>query len=216
MLIIIPAKNYSRRLKRKNFLKVGGISLFKRTILFAKKIYPKAEILVSTNSRLIAEIAIKNNCIGSFLRPKSLCKDNATMYSVVSHAVKYYEKKYNTTVSSILLLQPTTPFRNLVLVRKAILQFLKTRNTIISVNKIHVLSNKIFEEKKNFLKFFKKTKPKEIYVPNGSFYLITKKNLQKYKSFYHNNMNFFEVTKKKEMIDIDTKEDLNLARQYLK
>jgi CMP-N,N'-diacetyllegionaminic acid synthase len=216
MLIIIPAKEYSRRLKNKNFLKIGNKSLFERTLLFAKKIAPASKILVSTNSKSILKIAHKNRCLAPFLRPKNLCQDSTSMYSVASHSVRFYEKKYKKKVTNILLLQPTTPYRDLKIAKSAIKKFLKNKKTLLSVNQLHVLSDKIFYKNKKCLKFLDKKKAKEVFIPNGSFYIISKKNLFKYKNFYHEGMDFYELTKKSQILDIDLKEDLILAKKFLK
>ena len=46
------------------------------------------------------------------------------------------------------------------------------------------------------------------------FFLITKKILFKNKSFTSNKMNFYEIKNTKENIDIDTYDDLNIAKKF--
>ena len=59
MLVIIPAKKNSRRLKSKNKKLLGGKPLISWTIDFAKKITKTENIIVSTNCNQIIKIA---NC----------------------------------------------------------------------------------------------------------------------------------------------------------
>lgn len=57
-------------------------------------------------------------------------------------------------------------------------------------------------------------KPSDLYIPSGAFFLITKKILFKNKSFTSNKMNFYEIKNTKENIDIDTYDDLNIAKKF--
>ena len=49
---------------------------------------------------------------------------------------------------------------------------------------------------------------------NGSFYIISPKEIKKTKSFFTKNSIGIRIFKKKEMVDIDTKADLKLARGF--
>ena len=55
-------------------------------------------------------------------------------------------------------------------------------------------------------------KYKNKFSPNGSFYIISPKEIKKSKSFFTKNSIGIQLLKKKEMIDIDTMADLKLAR----
>ena len=216
MLVIIPAKKNSRRLKSKNKKFLGTMPLISWSINCAKKLTQNKNIIVSTNCKSIAKIAEKEKCKVPFFRPDNLTKDNTTMFEVVNHVVNEYEKKMKIKVKYILLLQPTTPFRKVKIIKKAIKKFKKNFRTLISVSKLHVKSDKLFKNGKNsLLKFSNQKKPVDILVPNGSFYLITKKNLLKYKNFYHDKMQYVLIDSHKENIDIDYKKDFELAKKFI-
>jgi len=51
LLIIIPARKGSKRLKNKNVLKLGSKSLVEKTIIFAKKLVTKNQIILSSDSK---------------------------------------------------------------------------------------------------------------------------------------------------------------------
>ena len=70
-LIIIPARKNSIRLKNKNILKIKNKTLIEHTIIFAKKVLPNNNILVTTDSGKIRDIAIKKKKIAQGLRPKN-------------------------------------------------------------------------------------------------------------------------------------------------
>ena len=180
MLVIIPAKKNSRRLKSKNKKLLGGKPLISWTIDFAKKITKTENIIVSTNCNQIIKIANKEKCKVPFKRPNKLSKDNTSMFKVADHVICEFEKKTKKKVQFILLLQPTTPFRNLKVIKDAIKVFKKNFKTIISVSKLHVTNDKLFRNSNNSLLKIKNEKKRyEILIPNGSFYLISKKNLYK-------------------------------------
>ena len=110
-LIIIPARKNSVRLKNKNILKLHNKTLIEHTITFAKKICSNAPILVSTDSKRIRKISLKNKILCPWLRPKKLSTSQASTDDVVLHALNWFEKK-NFLVDFITILQPTTPFRS--------------------------------------------------------------------------------------------------------
>tara|TARA_A100001011_G_scaffold390546_1_gene474219 strand:- start:5620 stop:6276 length:657 start_codon:yes stop_codon:yes gene_type:complete len=216
MLILIPAKKNSKRLKFKNRKTLGHQPLISWTIKFAKKITNTENIVVSTNCKHIAKIAKNENCEIPFLRPNSLSKNNTSMYDVAHHAIKEIEKIKKKDVKSILLLQPTSPFRDVKLIKKAIIKFNKNLKTIISASELHVKSDKLFTKRNNTLfRMNKSSKSKITLIPNGSFYLITKKNLFKYKDFYHDKMQFVLINNFKEKIDIDYNKDFELAKKFI-
>ena len=93
MLVIIPAKKNSRRLKSKNKKFLGTMPLISWSINCAKKLTQNKNIIVSTNCKSIAKIAEKEKCKIPFFRPDNLTKDNTTMFEVANHVVNEYEKK---------------------------------------------------------------------------------------------------------------------------
>ena len=135
ILVIIPARKGSKRLKHKNILKLGNIPLVERTIKFAKKIKKNTDIIVSTDDKVVQKISKKNKVLAPFLRPRSLSNDKSKTSDVCIHAVKWYEKEYS-QIDYILLLQPTSPFRELKNIYKAIYLIKKYKfESIISVSK---------------------------------------------------------------------------------
>ena len=71
-LIIIPARKNSIRLKNKNILKIKNKTLIEHTIIFAKKVLPNNNILVTTDSGKIRDIAIKKKNPMPGVTPKKI------------------------------------------------------------------------------------------------------------------------------------------------
>ena len=180
--MIIVARKGSKRLKNKNFMYLGSKTLVERSIIFAKKLVENKNIILSTDSKKILEIGKENKILVPWLRPKNLSKDSSKSVDVALHALKWYEKNIKKK-KFILILQPTTPFRNLIFFKKALSTIIKNKkNNYVSVsslknraqiNKNLKFKNKVLNQKKNKNYYF-----------NGSMYLISSNEIKKKKKFY--------------------------------
>ena len=74
-IAIIPARIGSKTIKKKNLVKVNGISFVEKTIKSLKKNKFLDCIAVSTDSTEIQKIAKKNGEWCEFLRPKKISGD---------------------------------------------------------------------------------------------------------------------------------------------
>lgn len=210
-LCIIPARANSKRLKNKNILPLGSKFLIEWTIDFAKKISNKNFILLSTDSKRMLAIAKKNNILCPFLRPKYLSADHAKSADVCIHAIKWYEKKFKKKIKTIILLQPTSPFRLLSIYKKALKLYHQNFLPTFTVT----------QKKTKFLDKFSKDKVRFLYrttlEANGNLYMISAKDLKKNKSFFSSVNNIVEIKEnKKECLDIDTIYDYLKAKKILK
>jgi len=115
-LIIIPARKGSKRIKNKNLIKVLNKPLITWTINYAKKIKKKNyDLVVTSDCEKIQKICKKEKVF--FLdRPKKISGDHASIHEAIFHAVNILNQDYK----YIILLQTTSPLRNLDLVSKSI------------------------------------------------------------------------------------------------
>lgn len=110
MLAVIPARGGSKGVPGKNIKELAGKPLIAYTIeaAFEADIFQK--IIVSTDSREIADIAVRYGAEVPFLRPDEISKDMTSSDDVILHALGYYANlgiKYE----EVCKLQPTSPFR---------------------------------------------------------------------------------------------------------
>jgi len=216
ILIIIPARKNSKRLKNKNLLKIKKKSLIQKTIDTAIKITNKKNIIVSTDSKKILKIAKQNQVLAPWLRPKKLSTDNISTEKVVLHALNWFEKNFG-KVNCLLLLQPTSPFRRIKSIRNGLHLFSKNKDySIISIKNINSSTNFFKMNKKNYKLSNIKKKNKNCFEPNGSFYIINPKDLKIQKTFYIKKLKGLVLNSKKENIDIDNFYDLKTARSIKK
>ena len=213
ILFLIPARKGSKRLKNKNNLKINKKSLVERTIEFSKKISQKKDrILVSTDSIKIQKISLKKKVLCPWLRPKRLSGSKVTSEKVILHAIKWYQKKFYKKLDCLILLQPTTPFRNINHFKKCIKEYHKSKKSMISVRKISEPLSDIYYIKNKKIEIYKN---KDLFVPNGSMYILNVKDFLKFKLIKKMKKNFFEM-KDKYNLDIDYKYQYNLAKKISK
>lgn len=81
-----------------------------RTIEFAIKLDIFENILITTDSKEVADVAKKYQVLVPWLRPKKLSMDNSSSIGFANHAIKWYQSKIR-KIDAIVLLQPTSPFR---------------------------------------------------------------------------------------------------------
>lgn len=90
---IIPARGGSKRIPRKNIKPFHGKPMVAYSIEAAQKSGCFDRIIVSTDDKEIADIALQYGAEVPFLRPKGLSDDFVGTTEVVEHAVKWLEEK---------------------------------------------------------------------------------------------------------------------------
>lgn len=210
-LFIIPARGGSKGIPNKNIKLLGGKPLINYSLEIARSITSELNICVSTDSDLIIQVLQQAGYNVPFIRPSDISTDSASTNSVLIHALEYY-KNTGRIFDNLILLQPTSPFRNINDVLGA--YKLYDENDDIDMVVSVVNSNKnpyfsLFEE--NEYGYLKKVKDgvfhsrqvcPNVYAYNGSIYIINVKSL------LQKNLHEFTKIKKFEMpkirsIDID-------------
>ena len=216
-ICIIPARGNSKEIKNKNLKKINNKSLIEITYTEAKRSKIFDKIFISTESNRIRSKFPK---IIPFLRPKKLSEDHVHVSEVVIHALNEF-RKLGLTFKNVVMLLPTSPLRKSKHIIESIKLFEKNKSkSLISITDTgKLLTNLRFLENNNRLLYFdKKIKKnisrqssKSIFAVNGSIFISNVKSFMKYKTFHTDNaigykMSIFES------VDINTKEDLKLAK----
>lgn len=137
-IAVIPARKGSQGLKNKNLLKIDNKTLIERTINFAIESKLFSRIILTTDYK-----NINNNKIEYRERPKELSKENTTMVEAIKDVID------NCNISkedNIILLQPTSPFRNKKDLKKVIEQ-LRFFESSITVKEVEINTELIFFQK---------------------------------------------------------------------
>lgn len=133
-LYLIPARGGSKGVPGKNIRFLGGVPLIEHTVRAALSVAGPEDVVVSTDSESIAEAARRAGARVPFIRPAELATDTAGSREVMIHAIDALnatlpeEERYDTVV----LLQPTTPFRNPEDIRNALEVFKKEKPGMVA------------------------------------------------------------------------------------
>src|SRR6056300_281433 len=164
IICIITARSGSKGLKNKNIRKLKGLPLLAYTVLAAKRSKILTRVILSTDSKLYANIGLKFGAEIPFIRPKRLATSTAHHPDVVNHAVRFLEKKEKFKFDYIVMLQPTSPYRNAKHIDQAIKKFLNEKNdSLISIKKQDYPPWWMFLINKNRLAQFLKFKNKNVF-----------------------------------------------------
>lgn len=122
---LIPARGGSKSIPLKNIKPLLGKPLIAYTIEEALKSKYLDRIVVSTDDVQIAEVSKEYGADVPFIRPAELATDTSPTLPVIQHALKYLESE-GYTPNFVVLLQPTSPLREVKHIDEAIEKILDT------------------------------------------------------------------------------------------
>jgi CMP-N,N'-diacetyllegionaminic acid synthase len=223
ILALIAARGGSKRLPGKNIRVLGGKPLIVWSIDVAKDIAGICDILVSTDDSAIAAVCTEAGALVPWLRPADLATDTASSVDVALHALDSYEAEKG-TVDGVLLLQPTSPFRTRETVRKGIKLFVKhERKPVLGISPTHTHPMWTLKTEGDYLVPYMQehglvNRSQDLppaYLINGSFYLISPKELRACRSFVGAKTIPLLIESPQEALDIDTEWDWAMAEATL-
>ena len=91
-LAIITARGGSKGIKNKNLKNLNGKPLVYYPINAALKSKFISKVVVSTDSKKIAQVAVKFGAEVPFIRPKSLASDKTPSFDVIKHCLGYFNR----------------------------------------------------------------------------------------------------------------------------
>jgi len=178
---IIPARGGSKGVPRKNIKLLGGYPLIAYTIIIAKLSTGIDRVIVSTDSKEIAEISKFYGAEVPYLRPKEFATDESKDMDFIIHLIDWLKENDNIEPELLVHLRPTTPLRLTDVVDKAI-SFILNHKEATSLRSIHEMSespHKVFEIESGFLVGLFPNDPRpeyynlprqafpKAYIPNG-------------------------------------------------
>ncbi|WLS80306.1 acylneuraminate cytidylyltransferase family protein [Erwinia pyri] len=221
ILAIVPARKGSKRLKNKNILPLANKPLIAWTLDAANQSKYIDNVFVSTDSQLIADIAITYKTMCPFLRPDKLSDDTATTNDVITHVIQYLESN-NDFYDYIILLQPTSPLRTTDDIDASIDKiYKKDKDTLVSLSRCEhspLLINVLPEDEslKGFLKEENNIRSQDLptyYRINGSIYIFKRSYVGKISDIY-NDKGIAFISAAGSDVDIDNLQDFEYA-EYL-
>jgi N-acylneuraminate cytidylyltransferase len=218
MLVVIPARGGSKGVPGKNIKELGGKPLIQYTVDTAREIFDDKDIIVSTDSEEIKTTVEKLGLKVPFLRPAELATDTSGTQEVLLHSLHFVESK-GVFPKTLILLQPTSPFRNAAHIKEALELYNSDLDMVVSVKETKSNPYYVLREEngqgflENSKKGFFKTRqdcPK-VWELNGAIYII---NINSLKAKH---IHEFKKVRKYEMDemsshDIDSDIDWKVAR----
>ena len=219
ILAIIPARGGSKGIPRKNIRLLAGRPLIVHTIEQALKSKYLDKVIVSTDDQEIEEISKKYRA-KVVKRPEELAEDSTLMLPVMEHVVSYLENNENYKPDIIVLLQPTSPFRQVQHIDEAIDKFLKENyDSLLSVCPFHEFiwrkkRNTAFSINYDFKKRVNKQDKEPEYRENGAIYISKYDVLIKRHNLLDNEVGLY-IMPEENSVNIDTEFDFWLCEQIL-
>ncbi len=221
-LVLIPARGGSRGIPGKNINKLAGKPLICYSLDVARELEIEKIICVSTDSANIAEMVKDYGFEVPFIRPDYLATDEAGTRGVILHALEFYAQS-GIEFDSVVLLQPTSPLRNVTQVSEAYSLFKPDIDMVVSVNKSHANPYyNIFEESETgFLfpskrgNFTRRQDCPDVYLINGAIYVINPESIKKDEMAGFRKIVKYEIDRES-AVDIDDMTDWRLAEILIK
>lgn len=218
ILAIIPARGGSKGIPKKNIINLDGKPLITYSIITALKSKYIDKIVVSTDDEEISRVS-KEAGASVIKRPTELSLDNSKMDGVIKHVLLELEKE-RYIPALVVLLQPTSPLRTAETVDQAIKSFLEEESKFDSLTAVFPISNKIGIIKNGFycpkLEMGKQRQELEKFYKECGTIFIFKPNIINTDKFFGNNVYPFIITNLRETVDVDTYDDLKLAKFFIK
>ena len=215
---IILARSNSKRIKKKNIKIFKGKPIIAWTIKNVINSKKFSRVIVSTDDKNIAKIAIKYGAEVPFYRPNYLANDYAGTKEVVDHSIKYLEKS-SKKINIVGCFYATSIFAKPNLIRKAFTLLSKKIRFIFLAKKIDKQSYRSFSlDKQSVLsrssnKIKKRSQDfKNNFQDLGQFYIGRHRTWKNQKAILTKNSRAI-VLKSWEATDIDELDDWKLAEK---
>ncbi len=225
MLAIIPARGGSKGVPGKNIKELCGKPLIAYTIEAALDAQEIDRVVVTTDSKEIAEAALRYGAEVPFMRPSHLAEDNSSAVDVYLHAVEFLEKRDGIRIDKFAVLLPTAPLRDAYEIDRAV-RTMKKRlcTTLVSVSEADVPASWYYQMNEDMIiknagfdsdnAIKNRQMNCQYYVPNGAIYILDYQLLKRERTYYTDDTVGYVMAKKKS-VDIDTVDDLEYAEFLL-
>lgn len=223
IIAIIPARGGSKSLPRKNIKLLNDKPLIYYTINEAKKSKYLCRLIVSTEDNAIAETAKKYGA-EVIERPVELAQDDTPSLPVYQHIIRYLKEAENFYPDIIVILQPTSPCRQVEDIDGAIEKFLEAGcDSVVGVCETEHPPHWMYTLEGDSLKpiieggekVTRRQDTPRVYRLNGAVYVIHRDVIMEQNRVMGNDTRPF-IMPLERSIDIDTELDVKLAELLMK
>jgi CMP-N-acetylneuraminic acid synthetase len=220
-LVIIPARGGSKRLKNKNKLQLSGKPLVLYTVEAALKSQNVTDILESSDSEEILDIACHDEKVSRHKRESFLATDTSTALELVNHIITNSTRTYD----FVTLMLPTCPLRTYKHLDQAFDLISEDDDGIVSVTTYNFPIDLNVPVKGDYINLndqsplitgnTRSQNHEPNFRPNGGFYVARWDSFIKNRNFWKGKVKYF-VMGPSDSVDVDTKFDLDSAELLIK
>ncbi|MEW6709038.1 MAG: acylneuraminate cytidylyltransferase family protein [Candidatus Riflebacteria bacterium] len=224
-LAVITARGGSKRLPRKNIMPLLGQSLIFRSAKCLLDAGCFDRVIVSTDDHEIAAEAEKAGAEIPFIRPAILASDTASSVDVLIHAVESLVADKEIKQTIVGLFQPTSPLLRPEHIKAALETFEDGNyNSLSSMCRVQQYPEWTFRESGDSNRVAPLFPDKfslsgrhlpASFIENGAIYLVKGDWLISNKSLYDLKNHGMFLMSEHDSIDIDTREDWEMAEFFL-
>ena len=226
VIAIIPARGGSKGLPGKNIRPLCGKPLIAWSIERALQSHYVDAVVVTTDSHEIADVALRYGAEVPFLRPAHLASDTASSVDTVLHALDHYRDTLGKTFDYVVLLEPTSPLREVGDVDSMLDKLLAHADdfdAIVSVGEVHEHPSIMKRLEGNTMQPFyanlamtsRRQDNVPAYFPYGVAYVVSTDTLYTLRTFYPPRATFFEI-KRHQCFEIDDLCDFLVVETMMK
>jgi CMP-N,N'-diacetyllegionaminic acid synthase len=223
ILAIIPARGASKGIPRKNLRMLGSLPLIGHTLRAALGVSCIDTVIVSTDSREIADFAGEMGVPTEHLRPAHLAEDNTPSTAVVEYELAAHRERTGTRAEHVMLLQPTAPLRQARHIDEAVAVYEASgADSLISVCDVgpgH--PDYMYRAREGLLERFLETQSHtrrqelpRLYLRNGAIYIAATSYFERTGKLIAPHTAYYEMDRRSS-VNIDEPEDLSLAQALL-
>ena len=218
---IITARKGSKGIPRKNMQPILEKPMLQYTLEAARDSLRLDFCILSSDDHEAIKLAKKHHIEAPFVRPAKLSDDYATADLVVAHALEWYVGKFSKAPNTLVLLQPTSPFRTSTDIDEAIAEYEKNDKESL-VSACEVINHPSDCITINFKGEIERVVPvapntagrqgyKKVYFIDGGIYISNVERFRKKKKMF-DEKSAVHLIPTSHGIDIDDSFDLDLAR----
>ncbi|TLD41229.1 MAG: N-Acetylneuraminate cytidylyltransferase [Candidatus Jettenia ecosi] len=222
MIAIVPARGGSKGLPGKNIKELLGKPMIASAIEEGLRSRYLSEVIVSTDDKEIAEVAVRYGAKCPFMRPVELATDKSLAMDTYTYTIERLNKEFGYNIREFVVLQPTSPLRIAEDIDNTI-EIFKTHDadSAVSFTKEHhpISWHKFLDENNKITPLFEekvqnRQEIRPTYYPNGAVYVF-KLSVVKSGRYYTEN-SYAYVMPADRSVDVDTIDDFEYAEFLLR
>ena len=224
ILVVVPARGGSKRIPKKNIIDIHGQPMIFWPLHQLSLLFKSCQVVVSTDSSEVKSLVESIGLHVPFERPQHLSDDFVGTLEVVEHALNWYEQHIE-NVQYVLTVYPTAVLLNAEDIKNAFKLLLgdeKCASVMSSTSFPFPIQRAFYENESGYAEMFTSenySKRSQDFLPAfhdaGQFYVSRAEAIRSKRSLITSNVRSYYLSRKN-VIDIDTFEDLQVAEELLK